>query len=85
MALVPTAATRALRRSALLQALLALTLSRSTSPTLASATLLGGGTAKAIADASAFLKEQGKIPAVLADYGPYVNKSFVDGARGATN
>ncbi|MBB3932085.1 taurine transport system substrate-binding protein [Kaistia hirudinis] len=57
-------------------------------PTLeeqASATLLGGGTAKAIADASAFLKEQGKIPAVLADYGPYVNKSFVDGARGATN
>ncbi|MBN8999361.1 MAG: taurine ABC transporter substrate-binding protein [Rhizobiales bacterium] len=57
-------------------------------PTLgeqASAALLGGGTVKAIADASAFLKEQGKIPAVLPDYGPYVTKRFVDAAQSATN
>ncbi len=43
----------------------------------ASAALLGGGTAKAIADASAFLKEQGKIPAVLPDYSGAVTTKFV--------
>jgi taurine transport system substrate-binding protein len=43
----------------------------------ASAALLGGGTVKAIADASAFLKEQKKIEDVLADYTPYVNVDFV--------
>lgn len=43
----------------------------------ASAALLGGGTVKSIADASAFLKEQGKIPAVLPDYAPYVTTKFV--------
>lgn len=49
-------------------------------PTLAeqaSPQLLGGGTAAAIADASAFLKEQGRIDAVLADYAPYVTPAFV--------
>jgi taurine transport system substrate-binding protein len=43
----------------------------------ASSTLLGGGTAKAIADASAFLKGQGKIPAVLPDYRGAVTTKFV--------
>lgn len=46
----------------------------------ASTTLLGGGTVKAIADASAFLKEQGKIPAVLPDYSGYVTTKFVTDA-----
>jgi taurine transport system substrate-binding protein len=46
----------------------------------ASAELLGGGTVKAIAETSAFLKEQQKIPAVLADYGPYVTPRFVSEA-----
>lgn len=45
-----------------------------------SADLLGGGTVKAIADTSGFLKEQGKVPAVLPDYAPYVNKSFAQRA-----
>ncbi|PWR17789.1 taurine ABC transporter substrate-binding protein [Zavarzinia compransoris] len=45
--------------------------------------LLGGGIAKAIADASAFLKEQGKIPAVLSDYGAYVTSRFVTEAQAA--
>ncbi|OCP19558.1 MULTISPECIES: taurine ABC transporter substrate-binding protein [unclassified Ensifer] len=39
----------------------------------AASDLLGGATAKAIAETSAFLLEQGKIPAVLTDYGPYVS------------
>lgn len=39
--------------------------------------LLGGGTAKAVATTAAFLKEQGKIPEVLADYSPYVSDRFV--------
>lgn len=51
----------------------------------ASAKLLGGGTVTAIGDASAFLKEQGKIPAVLADYSPYVTTRFVTEALAATN
>ncbi|MQB42096.1 taurine ABC transporter substrate-binding protein [Rhizobium sp. ICMP 5592] len=49
-------------------------------PTLkeqASAQFLGGDTVKAIAQTSAFLLEQGKVPAVLKDYAPYVNAKFV--------
>ena len=49
-------------------------------PTLAeqaSPTLLGGDTVKAVIAASNFLKEQGKIPDVLADYGPYVTADYV--------
>jgi len=43
----------------------------------ASPQLLGGGTAKAIAETAAFLKEQGKIERVLPDYAPYVEVRFV--------
>lgn len=43
----------------------------------ASPALLGGGTAKAIADTSAFLAAQKKIPQVLDDYAPYVTARFV--------
>ena len=49
-------------------------------PTLeeqAGADLLGGATVKAVAETSAFLKEQGKIPAVLSDYTPYVSTRWV--------
>lgn len=45
-------------------------------PTLeeqASADYLGGKTVEAVAKTSAFLLEQGKIPAVLDDYTPYVS------------
>ncbi|CCE99920.1 taurine ABC transporter substrate-binding protein [Sinorhizobium fredii] len=42
--------------------------------------LLGGGTVKAVAATAAFLKEQGKIPAVLADYSPYVSPRWVKDA-----
>ncbi len=51
-----------------------------TFPTLeeqAGEALLGGGTAKAVADTSAFLLEQGKIPAALSDYSPYVSARWV--------
>ncbi len=41
---------------------------------------LGGATAKAIADTAAFLVEQGKIPAALTDYSPYVTTQFVTDA-----
>lgn len=57
-------------------------------PTLkqqASAALLGGGTVKAIAATSEFLKAQGKIPAVLSDYKPYVTAKFVKAAEAASN
>ena len=37
---------------------------------------LGGATVKAIADTAKFLVEQGKIPAALDYYAPYVNASF---------
>ena len=37
---------------------------------------LGGATVKAIAATAAFLAEQGKIPAALPDYAPYVNATF---------
>lgn len=43
----------------------------------ASEKFLGGETVKAVAATSAFLKEQGKIDAVLPDYGPYVTKTYV--------
>lgn len=46
----------------------------------ASAEFLGGATSKAIADASAFLKEQGKIDTVLSDYSPYVSTKYVNDA-----
>jgi len=42
--------------------------------------LLGGGTVKAVADTSAFLLEQGKIPAALSDYKPYVSTRWVSDA-----
>ncbi|MDO9418061.1 taurine ABC transporter substrate-binding protein [Pararhizobium sp.] len=46
----------------------------------AGAGLLGGGTVKAIAETSAFLLEQGKIPSVLPDYTPYVSTRWVTDA-----
>ncbi|TCL74599.1 taurine ABC transporter substrate-binding protein [Rhizobium sp. BK251] len=55
-------------------------------PTLkeqASAELLGGATTKAVAQTSAFLLEQGKIPAVLSDYSPYVSDRWVKEAEKA--
>jgi taurine transport system substrate-binding protein len=51
-----------------------------TFPTLeeqAGADLLSGGTIEAVAATAAFLKEQGKIPAVLPDYGAYVSPRWV--------
>lgn len=52
-------------------------------PTLeqqASDSFLGGETVKAVAATSEFLKEQGKIDAVLPDYGKYVTPKFVSEA-----
>jgi taurine transport system substrate-binding protein len=52
-------------------------------PTLqeqASKDLLGGQTIDAVTKTSAFLLEQGKIPAVLADYKPYVSTRWVEEA-----
>lgn len=43
----------------------------------ASAQLLEGGTAKAISETAKFLKEQGKVEAVLPDYSPYVSATYV--------
>ena len=57
-----------------------------TFPTLeeqAGAELLGGGTAEAVATTAAFLHEQGRLPAVLDDYAPYVTTRFVDEAHAA--
>lgn len=54
-------------------------------PTLAdevSPALLGGGTTKAITATADFLKEQGKVQAVLPDYAPYVTKTFAERALG---
>ena len=56
-------------------------------PTLAeqaSPALLGGDTVKAVIATAEFLKEQGKVPEVLADYAPYVTADFVKQAA-ATN
>ena len=39
--------------------------------------LLGGGTARAVADTAAFLKSQGKVPVVASDYAPFVTTRFV--------
>lgn len=52
-------------------------------PTLAdqaSERLLGGGTAKAVGGAAAFLKGQKKVEAVLPDYRPYVTADFAKAA-----
>ncbi|WP_110971649.1 taurine ABC transporter substrate-binding protein [Pseudomonas huaxiensis] len=38
---------------------------------------LGAPTTKAITDTAKFLKEQGKVEAVLPDYSPYVSASFI--------
>lgn len=46
---------------------------------------LGGATIKAIVATAEFLKAQGKIPEVLADYGPYVNPAYASAAASATN
>ncbi|WP_454915962.1 taurine ABC transporter substrate-binding protein [Xanthobacter sediminis] len=57
-----------------------------TFPTLdeqASQDLLGAGTARAISDAAAFLKAQGKIPDSLETYGPYVTTRFATEALAA--
>lgn len=43
----------------------------------ASPQLLGGGVAKALSETAGFLKEQGKIPAALADYSPYISVRYV--------
>ncbi|MFM2279078.1 MAG: taurine transporter, periplasmic binding protein [Pseudomonadota bacterium] len=50
----------------------------------ASKDLLGGATIDAIAKTSAFLLEQGKIPAVLADYSPYVSARWAEAAQKGT-
>ena len=42
------------------------------------AVLLGAPTTKALADTAAFLKEQKKVDAVLPDYAPAVNATFVN-------
>ncbi|MCD1262221.1 taurine ABC transporter substrate-binding protein [Shinella sp. AETb1-6] len=47
--------------------------------------LLGGGTVKAVSDTSAFLLEQGKIPAALSDYTPYVSTRWVTDAAKLVN
>ncbi|UVC06926.1 taurine ABC transporter substrate-binding protein [Rhizobium sp. TH2] len=52
-------------------------------PTLeeqASADFLGGKTIDAVTKTSAFLLEQGKIPAVLSDYSPYVSAKWAEQA-----
>jgi taurine transport system substrate-binding protein len=54
-------------------------------PTLADeagADFLGGGTVKAIAATAQFLVEQGRIPAALPDYTPYVTTEYVAAALG---
>lgn len=54
-------------------------------PTLAeqaSPEWLGGGAAKALADTAAFLKEQGRVPAVAPDYAKFVTDAYVKAALG---
>jgi taurine transport system substrate-binding protein len=41
------------------------------------ATALGAPTTQAITDTAKFLKEQGKVDAVLPDYAPYVSNQYV--------
>lgn len=45
-----------------------------------SGTWLGGGAAKALADTAAFLKEQGRVPALAPDYGRFVTAEFARAA-----
>ncbi|MBJ2232058.1 taurine ABC transporter substrate-binding protein [Pseudomonas simiae] len=40
-------------------------------------TLLGAPTTQAVTDTAAFLKEQGKVDAVLPDYAPYISAKFI--------
>ena len=47
-----------------------------------SARWLGGGAAKALTDTSAFLKEQGRVQEVKANYGAYVTTTYVQKALG---
>ena len=54
-----------------------------TLPEQASADYLGGATVKAIAETAAFLKEQGKIDAVLPDYSRFVAPSLAAQAQAA--
>jgi taurine transport system substrate-binding protein len=54
-------------------------------PTLeeqASATWLGGGAAKALADTAEFLKEHGRVQEVKPDYGKFVTTKYVKEAMG---
>lgn len=46
----------------------------------ASATWLGGGVAKAIADTAVFLKEQGRVQEVKPNYGAFVTTTYVQKA-----
>ncbi len=46
----------------------------------ASETWLGGGAAKALADTSQFLKDQGRVPEVQSDYAKFVTDEFVKAA-----
>lgn len=39
--------------------------------------LLGAPTIEAVTKTAAFLKEQGKVDAVLPDYSPYVSNTFI--------
>ena len=45
-----------------------------------SATWLGGGAAKALADTAVFLKEQGRVQEIKPNYGIFVNSSYVQKA-----
>jgi len=47
----------------------------------ASPTWLGGGVAKALADTSVFLKEQGRVTEVASDYSKFVTDEFVKAAK----
>jgi taurine transport system substrate-binding protein len=51
-----------------------------TPPEQLSAAWLGGGAARALADTAAFLKEQGRVQAVLPNYGVYVNPLYLQKA-----
>ena len=43
---------------------------------------LGAGAAKALADTSAFLKEQGRVQQVLPSYEKFVTKTYAQKAQG---
>ena len=46
----------------------------------ASETWLGGDAARALADTAAFLEAQGKVPAALDDYAPFLEPRFAEAA-----